>query len=106
MVTREDIPNQPDKIRITFSIPASMWADTVHLAGDFNNWDPATTPLHRDEEAWRITLMLERGHAYAYRYLIDRRDWMPDWNADAYVVGFDGSSRSVVLAQPLIPTSS
>ncbi|NTU81024.1 MAG: glycoside hydrolase family 13 [Chloroflexales bacterium] len=103
MVMREIVPAQPDKVRVTFSVPASLWADTISLAGDFNEWDPERTPLRKNEEAWSVSLLLERGHTYAYSYLVDHSEWMPDSNADGYTVGDDGSSRSLIVALPPLP---
>lgn len=104
MVTREWVPAQPDKVRVTFSVPASLWADTISLAGDFNGWDAERTPLRKDEESWSVSLLLERGRSYAYHYLVDDREWMTDWNADGYTVGRDGYSRSIIVALPPQPT--
>lgn len=103
MVTREYLPAEPNKVLITFSLPASIWADNVQLAGDFNGWDAAAMALRRDETGWAISLLLDQGHTYAYYYLIDH-EHVTDWNADGYVVASDGSRRSLlVVAPPFTP---
>lgn len=99
MVTQEDVPAQPGKVRVTFSLPASIWADSVALAGDFNDWDAAPMPLRRDESGWSITLLLEQNRPYAYWYLVDQ-ERVSDWNADGYIIGSDGAWRSVVIPRP------
>ncbi len=64
--------NNFDKIHVTFSLPATIWADSIHLVGDFNNWNTVNTPLYLDEDDWSVSLELEIGNVYRYRYLIDR----------------------------------
>ena len=53
-------------------------ASTVSLVGDFNDWDPAATPLHRDAGgAWSATLPLPPGR-YQYTFIVDGGRWMAD----------------------------
>lgn len=99
MVTQEYVPSQPGKVRITFSLPASIWADQVQLAGDFNEWTATSMPLRRDESGWSISLLLDADRAYTYWYLVDQ-ERVTDWNADGYAIGSDGSRRSIVIARP------
>lgn len=35
---------KPNHVRVTFELPASLWAHQVFLVGDFNGWGPATLP--------------------------------------------------------------
>lgn len=99
MVTKEDIPAHPGQIRVTFSIPGSIWADTIELAGDFNRWNATATPLRRMEDCWSVSLTLERGRLYGFRYLVDHQDWMGDAQADSYMMAPDGYVTSVIVAQ-------
>jgi 1,4-alpha-glucan branching enzyme len=97
MITKE--PGNGGTIRVTFSIPASIWADTIHLVGDFNNWSTTATPLKLDETRWSVALELEAGRAYHYRYLMNGTDWSSDWSADHVVAGEQRSDHSVVVTQ-------
>ncbi|GAB4542218.1 MAG: hypothetical protein Kow0063_33920 [Anaerolineae bacterium] len=45
---------------------------------------------------WHITLELEMGHAYHFRYLVDGEHWMDDDQADGYELSPDGGVDSVV----------
>ena len=46
-------------------------ARQVHLAGDFNGWDPASLPMNRQPDgAWLLQVNLHHGHHH-YRFLID-----------------------------------
>lgn len=48
-------------------------AGVVYLAGTFNGWDPATTPLtRRADGSWAVTLDLPPGR-YEYRFVVDEQ---------------------------------
>ena len=85
-----------DKIQVTFSLPATIWADTIHLVGDFNNWNMDNTPLQLSENDWSVSLELEAGNIYRYHYLIDGTEWNNDWRSDGCVAGINGSDFSMV----------
>lgn len=97
MITRRAGP-KPGVVLVTFQLPASTWAETVHLVGDFNGWDRQSHPLvrSRDDDSWRITLELEEGRVYQFRYLISGVDWQNDWQADRYVTNPFGGDNSVL----------
>ncbi|OGO06616.1 MAG: hypothetical protein A2Y73_07565 [Chloroflexi bacterium RBG_13_56_8] len=85
-------------VLVTFQLPSNTWAETVHLVGDFNGWNNQSHPLtrSRDDDAWHITLELEEGRAYQFRYLINGMDWQNDWQADRYVPNPFGGDNSVL----------
>jgi 1,4-alpha-glucan branching enzyme len=85
--------------RVTFTLPASIWADTIYLVGDFNNWNEWSHPFQRTREGeWYITIDLEVGRSYQFRY---RRDgeWMNDSHADAYIQNPYGSDNFVIVTE-------
>lgn len=52
-------------------------ARQVLIAGDFNNWRPASTPMHHTPgSGWTMRLPLEPGR-YRYRFVVDGK-WMTD----------------------------
>ncbi len=63
---------QTRQVAVTFtvSLPANTpAADTIHIAGDFQGWDPAATPMTRvDERTWTITLPFTEGDTPQYKY--------------------------------------
>ena len=88
-------------VRVTFTIPNSIWADKIFLVGDFNHWDHQSHPFRHDREGyWRLTITLEVGRAYQFRYLLDGRSWSNDDRADAYVHNPYGSDNFVVVTDP------
>ena len=75
--------------RVTFRLPESIGTDAqqVNLVGDFNNWDQHSHPMKKLKNgAHTVTLDLEPGHEYQFRYLIDGARWENDWQADKYVL--------------------
>ena len=53
-------------------------ARSVQAAGDFNGWDPASTPLEPTSSgAWTVTLRLEPGR-YEYMFVVDGERWVAD----------------------------
>lgn len=99
MITK--VPGSWSKVRVTFSMPAAIWADTIHLVGDFNNWSSTSTPLRLSDNCWSVTLELEAGYSYQYRYLINGTEWYNDWQADRYAPNEHGGDNSVVITEPL-----
>lgn len=84
---------------VTFVLPkdAAPDAGSVVILGDFNNWSPDTHPLSRREEGdFVITLELEAGRAYRFRYMIDGWKYENDWFADRYEPNPYGGEDSVV----------
>lgn len=52
-------------------------ARQVFLAGDFNHWDPNTTPLRRERDGqWKTRLKLTPGR-YEYKFWVDGQ-WRED----------------------------
>jgi 1,4-alpha-glucan branching enzyme len=96
MIVKE--PGRQGKVRVTFSMPAGIWADTIHLVGDFNGWDATSTPLRLHDLGWSVALDLDPGYAYQYRYLINGSEWYNDWRADRYEPNELGGDNSVVVA--------
>jgi 1,4-alpha-glucan branching enzyme len=90
--------HKPSTLLVTFELPAAIWAETVCLSGDFNDWNRHSHPLtrSRQDDAWHITIELERGRVYQFRYLINGSNWHNDWNADRYVENPFGGDNSVL----------
>ena len=85
--------------KVTFVLPkaAAPDAGTVCILGEFNNWSADAHPLVRREEGdFLITLELEAGRAYRFRYVIDGWKFENDWFADRYEPNPYGGEDSVV----------
>jgi hypothetical protein len=49
----------------------------VQVAGSFNNWDPGTTPMRRQDGVWSTILVLPPG-SYEYMFVVDGAQWLTD----------------------------
>ena len=88
--------------KVTFRVPKESARDarTIHLVGEFNQWDIHATPMrHLKNGDFTATLDLEIGTEYQFRYLFDETYWENDWEADKYVPTLYGDcENSVVVA--------
>jgi 1,4-alpha-glucan branching enzyme len=91
-----------DAVKVTFSLPEQVQAETVFLVGDFNNWDESATSMKRQKNgSFTVTLDLEKGREYQFRYLVNGTEWHNDWAADKYVPNpYSGDNSVVVTYQP------
>lgn len=87
--------------KVTFRLDkaAAHKAESVHLVGDFNDWNHSSHPMKRLRDGgFTLLLELEPQQRYEFRYLIDSTTWENDWEADAYVPSpFVDSENSVLL---------
>ena len=83
--------------RVTFEYVHPSAAKTVALCGEFNQWDPTTYPMRkRRDGSFHITISLEPGRDYRFKYLVDGQVWENDAAADGYVPNEFGTDDSVV----------
>ncbi len=87
------------KVTFRLEAKAAKMADSVHLAGDFNEWHAGQTPMKKLKNGdFTVTLDLPWNREYQFRYLIDQKTWENDWKADKYVPsGISGTENSVVV---------
>ena len=85
------------KVQVTFAMPAIDNCDCLYLVGEFNEWNETAHPMQRaDDGTWSLTLELEPGLDYQYRYRTGGGIWHNDPAADAYAPNAYGSDNSVV----------
>jgi len=83
---------------IRFSL-YSRDADSVAIAGSFNNWSKAADQLIFDEQrsVWEIVIPLPPGE-YEYKFVIDGKEWIADpGNPEVTEDGFDGYNSVIVV---------
>lgn len=83
-------------VEVTFRIAAADGAQSVCLAGDFNDWSTEANPMAAGADGFSTTLELEPGWRYRFRYVLDGERWENDWAADAYEANQHGGEDSVV----------
>jgi len=84
MLVREKLPN--GWVRVTFRLSDSIWAESIAVVGEFNDWNPHTHLLSQShgDPSWHITVDMELSHSYHFRYLVNGEQWMDDDRADCY----------------------
>lgn len=56
-------------------------AMSVSIAGDFNNWNPNSTPLTKDESGlWHVDIRKPTVGRYEYKFVVDVKKWVEDPN--------------------------
>jgi 1,4-alpha-glucan branching enzyme len=82
---------------VTFYLPAEVKADHVALCGEFNDWRSDAHPMRMKKDgSYYVSLSLDTGHSYRYRFLVDGTRWENDWNADEYRPNEFGSEDSII----------
>ena len=99
-----------DKASVTFTVDPRAGARTAAVCGEWNDWSADADVMRRDAEGgFSVTVGLDAGRAYRFRYLLDGQRWDNDWSADAYVRNDFGGDDSVVdltaLAEPVPPAA-
>jgi hypothetical protein len=87
----------PSVVLVHFRLEAPK-AQTVAVAGDFNNWSPVHAMKRSEPGVWTIVIPLTPG-VHDYSFIVDGEKWVPDPTAPGIPDGFGGmNSRVAVLA--------
>jgi CHAD domain-containing protein len=93
---------------VTFTLPAAVRATRVAICGEWNGWSAGRDVMDQVGDVFSLTIELQPGRAYRFRYLLDGERWENDWDADAYVPNAFGTDDSVVdltALATLVPTA-
>lgn len=89
-----------NNVRVTFTLPAGVAAQSIFVVGDFNSWNPAALAMHRERGGqWVAVVDMPQGRAFQFRYLRDG-EWMVDDQADAYAFASTGTRNGLVVTDP------
>lgn len=85
--------------KVTFCLPENVKdIKSVHLLGDFNNWNNTENPLKKTKEGkYSTSVELPTGREYQFRYLLDGIHWENDMEADKHVPTVFGNSENSVI---------
>ena len=84
--------------RVTFKYNNPENAETAALAGQFNNWSLEDNPMKKLKDgSFSVTLSLQAGHSYPFRYVLEGKTWVNDEDANSYVPNEYGEEDSVVV---------
>src|SRR5437762_1065610 len=85
------------QVEVTFEVDPAVNAQRINLCGELNDWNNDAHPMQRREDGgFTVTLQLEPGRSYRFRYLLDGERWENDWAADDYVPNEYGGDDSLV----------
>ena len=85
------------KARVTFTVDPRVGAQAAAVCGEWNEWSADADIMHRDAQGgFSLTVDLDPGRAYRFRYLLEGQRWDNDWAADAYEPNDFGGDDSVV----------
>ncbi len=76
---------------VTFTIPKNLGQKnkTAHLVGDFNDWNTQATPMSKQKDgSFSITVELEKGNEYQFKYLLNDEIWINETEADKLVPSY------------------
>ncbi|MBL7472979.1 hypothetical protein [Robertkochia sediminum] len=83
------------KASTSFSLSGFGNANTVCLAGSFNNWNPTSIPMEKNGDQWKTCIDL-RGGKHHYKFIVDGT-WITDPNNDIKEYDADGNLNSVIM---------
>ena len=81
---------------VTFTLPAAVRASHVVICGEWNRWSPEHDVMERVADGFSLTVALQAGRAYRFRYLLDGQRWENDWDAEMYVHNEFGTEDSLI----------
>lgn len=88
------------KVTFRFEPTDNKSYHSVCIAGDFNDWNQSSHRLRKlvKDDTFSITIDLEKGKEYQFRYLLDGTEWSNEPNADKQIpTPFGDSENSVVI---------
>jgi 1,4-alpha-glucan branching enzyme len=86
------------KVGFKLSKEKAAGAVKANLVGDFNNWNVASDEMTSLKDgSFSVSMDLETGRNYQFRYLLDGTTWVNDDAADAYEASGFGDAQNAVL---------
>ncbi|MBN1117864.1 MAG: isoamylase early set domain-containing protein [Bacteroidales bacterium] len=85
--------------KVTFKLDKNLAnsAHNVNLVGDFNEWNETNIKMKKLKNGdFSVSLELDLGKDYEFRYLVDSIDWLNEPEADKYAPNAFHSENSVV----------
>ncbi len=90
------------KVMVTFSMQASETTEALYLVGWFDEWDESVYRMERlPDGKWAVTLELEPGCEYVYRFRTASGDLLKDPSMPAAPARF-GPNTFFCINSPLV----
>ena len=75
-------------------------ANSVSVAGDFNGWNQAATPLKRNDSGlWFTEIVIPRAGRFEYKFIIDGQRWIEDPSNGLKALNNYGGLNSVLVIE-------
>lgn len=83
MITiQKSTKGKDSKVRVTFKFPAMSDCRCLYLVGNFCEWGESVYRMQQaDDGTWSLTLELEPGREFRYRFRTDDGTWLNDPSA-------------------------
>jgi len=87
------------KVTFKFEPKDNKTYQSVHLVGDFNNWDQNANRMKKlvKDDTYSIVIDLQTGKEYQFRYLLDGKEWRNEPESDKFVPTHFGDSENSVI---------
>ena len=84
--------------RVTFRHTPTTDTEKIRLLGEFNQWGSESIDLlkKRKDGSFSVTISIDVGQDYRFRYLLDDDVWENDTQADNYVQNVFGTQDAIV----------
>ena len=95
-------PLDDGRIELRFVLATQRMHGPSSVVGDFNDWEPGTTPFVMDDDDPSVivaSIVCAPGR-YEYRFLCNPSGWLDDTDADDRSEGEYGSWNAVVTVAP------
>ena len=85
-------------VKVTFYTEPYPEHDAVYIVGDFNNWNENASPMVQLKDGrFKLSILLEKGMVYQFRYLVDGWKYENESQADQYFPNpFSGDNSAIV----------
>jgi 1,4-alpha-glucan branching enzyme len=105
MIRQEPVPTAHGRAtRVTFELPKSFWAESIHLVGDFNGWCTESHPFRRNHDgSWSISVDLRNSGPSRFLYLVDGDCWLTDGQAED---GGSTGTQHTFMVRPMAPETA
>ncbi|CCO24844.1 isoamylase early set domain-containing protein [Maridesulfovibrio hydrothermalis] len=87
--------------KVRFEVPKDQVenGDAIYLVGDFNDWDENSIPMKKLKSGnFTVTLDLEVGRDYQFRYLAGSDSWFNDNDPDRTEMTHYGDAENSVVS--------
>ncbi|HEU0252431.1 MAG TPA: isoamylase early set domain-containing protein, partial [Pyrinomonadaceae bacterium] len=75
-------------------------ADSVAVAGDFNNWSEVATLLQRNGSGlWSTEIVIPRSGRFEYKFVVNERRWIEDPSNGMKALDQFGGFNSVIVVE-------